>query len=319
MIHLLLVAGLAMAKPAEPVKENKLPPEAEQALRAPGKVTLYSLEPWDIPLPGAHALRNRRILGQIELDGERRATVIGEFKSAVANWDGMIAMCFDPRHALRVKAKAHTYDFLLCYECHQLYVYRDDKLLTRLGAAGSPKVLNELLGAAKIPLSRSGEMIEAEEKKAVAAEARWREAMPKSIVPLWDNVMGAAFEPDIAPLRAALAKEFPDARQRILALFAWYGSGEGPWSGFPGYEEIAENLLLEYPTPDLVAAAQTEPLTEPQLEGAARLFGAWTFGQKRPADLEALPAALKKKLLDHSLKSTDKDKLGRARSAFGES
>jgi hypothetical protein len=317
MIPLLLAASLAIAEPAGPLGENKLPPEAEQALRAPGKVTLYSLEPWDIPLPGAHALRNRTILGQIELDGERRATVIAEFKSAVANWDGMIAMCFDPRHALRVKAKAHTYDFLLCYECHQLYVYRDDKLLARLGAAGSPKALNELLSAAKVPLSRSGEMIEAEEKKAVAAEARWREAMPKSIVPLWDGVR-TEFEPDLAPLRAALAKEFPDARQRILTLFAWYGSGAGTWSGFPGYEEIAEKLLLEYPTPDLVAAAETETLTEPQLEGAARLFGAWTFGQKRPADLEALPAALKKKLLDHSLKSTDKDKLGRARSAFGE-
>jgi len=36
MIHLLLIASLAITNPAEPVKENKLPPEAEQALRAPG-------------------------------------------------------------------------------------------------------------------------------------------------------------------------------------------------------------------------------------------------------------------------------------------
>ncbi len=317
MIHLLLVASLAIAEPAAPVKENKLPPEAEQALRAPDKVTLYSLEPWDEPTSSDKTLRDVKILGQTELDGKRRATAIAEFKSAVANWDGMIAMCFDPRHALRVTAQGHTYDFLLCYECHQFYIYKDEDLLTTLGAAGSPKVLNGLLSAAKIPLSKSAEKIAAQEKEADAAEARWRKAMPKSILPLWDGVAQGPFEPNVAPLRTALTQEFPDTRQRILALFAWYGSGEGPWSGFPSYEEIAEKLLLEYPTPDLVAAAETEALTEPQLEGAARLFGGWPFGKNRPTDQKALPAALKKKLLDHALKSTDQDKLQRARSAFG--
>lgn len=162
MIHLLLIASLATTSPAEPVKENKLPPEAEQALRAPDKVTLYSLEPWDEPTPGDKTLRKVKVLGQTDLDGERGAMAVAEFKAAVSGWDGMIAMCFDPRHALRVTAKAHTYDFLLCYECHQLYVYRDDKLLTTLGAAGSPKVLNELLSAAKLPLSTSAEKIAAQ-------------------------------------------------------------------------------------------------------------------------------------------------------------
>lgn len=318
MIPLLLVASLAVTNPADPVKENKLPPEAEQALRAPGKVTLYSLEPWDEPTPSDKTLQNVKVLGRTELDREQGATAIAEFKSAVSGWDGLIAACFDPRHALRVKAKAHTYDFLLCYECHQLYIYRDDKLLTTLGAAGSPKVLNGLLSAAKVPLSTSAEKIAAHEREAEAAEARWREAMPKSIQPLWGDAMRMEVNPDVAPLRAALAQEIPDARQRILALFAWYGSGEGPWSGFPSYEEVADRLLLEYPTPDLIAAAETETLTEPQLEGAARLFGGWTFGQNRPADRKALPDALKKKLLDHSLKSTDNDKIRRARNAFGQ-
>ena len=155
MIHLLLVASLTIAEPARPAQENKLPAEAEQALRAPGKVTLYSLEPYPPPVPRDKTLHGRKVLGQTELDGERRATAIAEFKSAVSHWDGMIALCFNPRHAIRVTANGHTYDFLLCYECHQLYIYRDDKLLKELGAAGSPKVLNELLSTAKVPLSES--------------------------------------------------------------------------------------------------------------------------------------------------------------------
>jgi hypothetical protein len=319
MIHLLLIASLAIENPADPVKENKLPPEAEQALGAPGKVTLYSLEPWDRPTPGDKTLRNVKVLGQTELDEGRGAKAIAKLKAAVSGWDGMMSAYFDPSYALRVTAKEHTYDFLLCYECHLLAVYQDDQLLTTLGASGSPKVLNELLSAAKLPLSKSAEKIAAQYKVDEAVEARWREAMPKSIKPLWDDVPWTQFNPNVAPLRSALAQEFPDARQRILVLFAWYGSGAGSWSRFPKYEEIAETLLLEYPTPELIASLETETLTEPQLEGAARLFGRYTFGYIRPdEDRGALPAPLKKKLLDHSLKSTDEDKLLRARSAFGQ-
>ena len=85
MIPLLLAASLAIAEPAGPLGENKLPPGAEQALRAPDKVTLYSLEPGVPPIPRDKALHDVKILGQTELDGERSATAIAEFKSAVSN------------------------------------------------------------------------------------------------------------------------------------------------------------------------------------------------------------------------------------------
>jgi len=319
MIQLLFLAVLAITEPSAGSTENKLPAEAEQALRAPGKVVLYSLEPWERPAKGDKTLHYFKVLGRTELDRQQGATAIAEFKSAVAGWDGMRAACFDPRHALRVTAKAHTYDFLLCYACHLLSVYRDNKLLATVGAAGSPQALNELLSAARIPISKTdSEEDRAAQAKAIEdAEARWLNAMPQSIRPLWGDTLWTELSPNVEPLRAALTQEFPDVRQRILALFAWYGSGQGPWSGYLGYEDVAETLLLDYPTPDLIAAAETEALTEPQLEGAARLFGGWTFGQNRPDDRKALPAALKKKLLDHSLESTDDDKLRRARSVFG--
>jgi len=41
-----------------------------------------------------------------------------------------------------------------------------------------------------------------------------------------------------------VVKQFPDEQTRILALYAWLGSGEGPLSGFPSYEMVAEELLL---------------------------------------------------------------------------
>ena len=42
------------------------------------------------------------------------------------------------------------------------------------------------------------------------------------------------------------------------------------------------------------------------------------FSQRRPNDRKTLPADLKKKLLVHSLKSSDDDKLGRAKNAFAQ-
>ncbi len=146
--------------------------------------------------------------------------------------------------------------------------------------------------------------------------ARWLAAMPGSIRPLWDKVDLNEMHPDIKPLQAALSKEFPDVKLRARALFKWYGSGAGPWSGYPAYEDIAESLLLTIPTQELISVALSDPLSEEQVEGAARLFGGWEFSVKRPDDGKLLPEKLKAKLLAHSLKSTDQDKLGRARYAF---
>ena len=155
-------------------------------------------------------------------------------------------------------------------------------------------------------------------KQGEVSYARWLGAMPKSVRPLWARATRDEISPNVKPLRTAIAKEFPDMRERVLALFTWFGSGGGPWSGFPSYETAAEELLLDIPTADLIAAAQTDNLTAAQLEGAARFFGGWDFSQRRPDDRKTLPAALKKKLLDHSLKSTNDDKLGRAKNAFAQ-
>ena len=155
-------------------------------------------------------------------------------------------------------------------------------------------------------------------KQGEVSYARWLGAMPKSVRPLWARATRNETSPNVKPLRSAIAKEFPDMRERVLTLFTWFGSGDGPWSGFPSYETAAEELLLDIPTADLIAAVETDNLTVAQLEGAARLFGGWDFSQRRPDDRKTLPAALKKKLLDHSLKSTDDDKLGRAKNAFAQ-
>ncbi len=162
----------------------------------------------------------------------------------------------------------------------------------------------------------------AREKESQAAEERWVKAMPASLRPLWDKFLEST---DVITLHSnhkvldmALAKEFPLPQQRIRALLSWYGSGAGPWSGFPGYEEVAEEMLLDYSTSEILTAVQSTSLSQQELEGTARLFGGWTFNERRPVDNALLPADLKKTLLQHSLQSSDEDKVARARRAFSQ-
>lgn len=102
---------------------------------------------------------------------------------------------------------------------------------------------------------------------------RWLAAMPPCLTPLWeaavedeDNGAGDAY----AALAPALRAAFPEAHARIVALLRWFGAGAGAWSGFPSYESIAESLLLEHGTDELVAAAEASLTDAAALEGAAR-------------------------------------------------
>jgi hypothetical protein len=156
------------------------------------------------------------------------------------------------------------------------------------------------------------------EKQARADEDRWLKALPASLREPWNKLTfdSSTLHPDIKPLDAALIREFSAQQPRIRALLQLYGSGAGPWSGYPGYEGAVEDMLLEYSTADVLAAVSGSPLTDQQTEGAARLFAGWWFSQQRPHDNQLIPPGLKRTLLEHSLKSSDQDKIGRATKAF---
>lgn len=150
------------------------------------------------------------------------------------------------------------------------------------------------------------------------AEDRWRAAMPESLKPFWSVTMGGPYDwgSQKSEWQAALNRQIKDEKPRILALLEWYGSGKGPWSGFPSYETVAEDLLLLHQTNSILKSIDNSELTDRQIEGAARLFAGFKFFQERPEDLRLLPASLKQQLLEHSLKSDDEDKKSRAKSAF---
>lgn len=165
---------------------------------------------------------------------------------------------------------------------------------------------------------RDFEAQEARQRQSRHDLERWLAAMPSALVPVWSGAVRQFGNVDVVPLRAALEQDIPDENARIMALLQWYGTGAGPWSGFPSYEQAAEELLLGYSTARIIEALEHAKLNPAQLEGAARLFAGWSFNQQRPEGLRELPESLRKALWHHVKDTQDDDKRGRAMRAFAD-
>ncbi len=147
-------------------------------------------------------------------------------------------------------------------------------------------------------------------------EARWKQAMPECLASFWDEKQALFGVVDVEPMLQVLETTYPDLETRVLILFRWYGCGGGLWSGYAAYEGVAEKLLLEFPTALHVAALTHHPLSPECIEGAARYFAGYHFNKDKPDDARLIPLGLKQTLLEHSLTSSDEDKINRAKRAF---
>lgn len=329
-LWLVILCLLACCTAVATTRTNALPDDAKKALSSSEQATLFSLEPWQKPDPDTDQLHGYVILGQSALSAAQRRVAVEAFESAIAGWDGLVAACLDFRHALRIQYQGHVYEYLLCYECQQMAVYRDSKLLTMVGVTGSPEQLNQLMTHLQLPLSHSlqdAQQRDATEQARKRADLqRYLSAMPPSLKPFWDRNAdfrsGLPFygqEQEREALLAAFRASYPDTDAAVHTLLVWFGSGSGRWSGFPGYESLPEQLLLDYPTERVVAAAQAPDASDALLEGAARYLAGWDFSKQRPEDLAKVPAALKQRLLAHTVgtgDAKDEDRQERARRAF---
>jgi hypothetical protein len=158
-IYLTLTLLVAVVSPLSVAAQGTtLSPEAASVLHAPENTILYYLNPDSKRDTNDITLHGFKILKQVTLEGKQAVMASEAFEEAIFQGrDGVQADCFDPRHALRVKANGQTYDFLLCYQCGALEVYRGKSLMETVVVRGSPEVLSSLLVGAKAPQSKSGE------------------------------------------------------------------------------------------------------------------------------------------------------------------
>jgi len=158
-------------------RENKLPADAEAALQHGSSPVLYSLLPElapgigfdddifappekkkkqsDASNPALERLHDFPILGRTDLANlaDRNTTVTSILDSMKA-WNGVSAGCFHPRHALRVTHQGVVFDFVICFECFTIKLYRGDEPYGYVNVIGKPDKLDQILKKAGVPLPK---------------------------------------------------------------------------------------------------------------------------------------------------------------------
>lgn len=162
---------------------------------------------------------------------------------------------------------------------------------------------------------------------AEAAWERWQKAMPECLRAV--NLEGLdhpdahleKYEGHAATFNAVvpvLARAYPDENARILALFRWYGSGEGTWTGYPSYEGVPEQLLMKFRTRALIRALESVAVPSPELlTGAARFFGGHCFRKHREDPRSLLSGEVRRRFREHLLPTADANMTKSVKSVFG--
>lgn len=164
LILLVLVAAVFVANVARSHKKyhlvTQLPPKAIEVLEGAEQMTLFSLDPGPFPPSQSGTVRFHAniILGQTTISnpGQRRQ-ISHELQRVVSASDGGFPMCFEPRHGLRVTRGAATYDFLICYQCGRVDTFVGEESIESSGLKGTPRLFNDILRAANIPLAPTPE------------------------------------------------------------------------------------------------------------------------------------------------------------------
>lgn len=126
--------------------------------------------------------------------------------------------------------------------------------------------------------------------------ARWKAALPASLQPFFEDMRrGSAIDPRWT---AAIMAELPDPVERARVLLALFGSGAGPWSGYPSWESVPAQWLVETPLP-VLSDALGDAGDSRRVAGALRLFASWEF-RGRKKQLAKLSPELRERLLAHA-------------------
>lgn len=97
------------------------------------EVTLFSLNPRSVAGTSTNTesiFHGYEILERTPtLSSEEGHELLSALADGVKNSDGMTAMCFNPRHALRIKVQKKTIDLTICFECRKVYAhgFNDDR------------------------------------------------------------------------------------------------------------------------------------------------------------------------------------------------
>jgi hypothetical protein len=133
------------------VRGHATPRVAWNALNDGDQYELLSLYPYlSKPDYYGHEILGRTIIS----DPAARDRLNSALQAGVRQSDGRAMSCFNPRHGIRVTRAGVTTDFVICFECRQVQVWRGSQMIGFFLISDSPKtVFVEVLKSAGVPLA----------------------------------------------------------------------------------------------------------------------------------------------------------------------
>lgn len=156
LLMILTVAGCTTKQPPTDTPKNQLPTEASNALRNATTFELFSLNPNQRDQEsGIDTFHGWTILGSVEIsDSETRTTLLDALEAGIAENEGLVAACFDPRHGIRVRYNGKQHEFVICFRCYSGDWYIDEKESEVFYLTDSPKpIFDQVLQAASVQLA----------------------------------------------------------------------------------------------------------------------------------------------------------------------
>lgn len=133
---------------------SPLPEAAAVALRVGSRFELFSIDPMaGKPESEADGFHGFSILGSTRVIQADQTLLSKALIAGVEENNNSVAACFAPRHGIRVHHKDEVYDFLICFECLQIYWYTDgEKQPTMLVSRSPLDIFNTVLTDSSVEL-----------------------------------------------------------------------------------------------------------------------------------------------------------------------
>ncbi|HZK80060.1 MAG TPA: hypothetical protein VFC46_03315 [Humisphaera sp.] len=132
------------------------PPRAAiDALDDADRYELLSLDPDRSDSPSSDDFHGHHVLARlVVVDIAVQRQLNAALRAGIDSKQTMAA-CFNPRHGIRVTRAAQTTDFVICFECSQVKVWRGDRQVAYLATSSSPQAtFDGVLLKANVPLAK---------------------------------------------------------------------------------------------------------------------------------------------------------------------
>ncbi|TWT66651.1 hypothetical protein [Allorhodopirellula solitaria] len=127
-----------------------------EPLRDATSLELYSLDPTErTDFDKTTGFHGWKVLGKTTVkDAKTLSNLTDALAAGIAENDGMVSACFDPRHGIRVSVDGQQVDYVICFHCYSARWYTDGDQNVGFLTTGSPQpVFDRVLRDASVEIA----------------------------------------------------------------------------------------------------------------------------------------------------------------------